>query len=208
MKNGHLLLLAALMAAAACSDSTGGGDGGTPPGNLNFLRLAPTAPQLCADSVVAYFKKNPSGQDSSIALTFPDEGSDCSGSTHDFLRLTLKGTSLLRNPDSTLISNGDSVKITVRWVGSDSVLFDLQPTGLQFDLQDPAKLKIDYGDCGDDLNHDNHVDGQDTTVEQHLDIWRQEHPGDDFVRVGTAKSEDDNEIDARLNGFSRYAIAY
>jgi hypothetical protein len=208
MKNRKVFLFAALLAAAACSDSTGGGGGGTTPGDLTFLRLAATAPQLCADSVGAYFKKNPSGQDTAIALTFPEEGPDCNGSTEDFLRLTLKGGSLLRNPDSTLISNGDSVFIYVKWVGSDSVLFDLYPTGLVFDPENPAKLKINYGECGDDLNHDNQVDNEDHDVEQRLDIWRQEHPGDDFVRVGTAKSDEDKEIDARLNGFSRYAIAY
>ena len=211
MKNGQILLLAALVAAAACSDSTGGGGVGTPPGNLNYLRLASNAPPLCADSAGAKFGKDPNGQDQEIALFFPVSGNlaDCAGgATKDFLRLKLKSTSLLRYPDGNLIADGDSVFISVKWVGSDSILFDLQPTGLLFDPQDPAELKIEYGEASDDLNHDSHVDGEDSTIEQHLDIWRQERPGDDFIRVGTAKSEDAKEIEAKLNGFSRYAIAY
>jgi hypothetical protein len=204
----HKALSAAalVVACTACSDTTGGGGGGRT--DLTFLRLAPTAPPLCSSTVSAWFKKDPAGQDSTIALVFPQAGSTCAGSTEDFLRLRLKPLSLQRWPDSTLIANGDSVLITVTWVGNDSILFDLQPTGLIFDVANPAELKIEYGEASDDLNHDGRVDGEDGTIEHALDIWRQEKPGDPFVRVGTGKAEDSNEIEARLNGFSRYAIAY
>ena len=202
-------LAAALIAAlTACSDSTGGGGGRT---DLTYLSLAATAPPLCFDSTGAKFGKDPNGQDQEMALVFPESGNlaDCAaGPTRDFLRLKLKKTSLLRYPDGNLIANGDSVFIYVRWVGSDSILFDLQPTGLIFDPRNPAELKIEYGEASDDLNHDGRVDTEDGTIEHELDIWRQERPGDPFARVGTAKAEDSNEIEATLNGFSRYAIAY
>jgi hypothetical protein len=204
-------LLAAVLVAGgtACSDSTGGGGGGGT--DLTFLQLADTAPPLCADSNGAKFGKDPNGQDQEIALVFPVSGNlaDCAGGpTEDFLRLKLKKTSLLRYPDGNLIANGDSVFIYVKWVGSDSILFDLQPTGLLFSLAEPAELRIEYGEASDDLNHDGQVDTEDTAIEHELDIWRQEKPGDPFVRVGTGKAEDSNEIEAKLNGFSRYAIAY
>ena len=196
------------VAAAACAESTGNG-GGTPAGDLNFLELAAGAPALCNDSAGAWFIKDSSGgADQEVALTFPDNGSTCAGNTHDFLRLRIKGSSLQRLPDSTLIDSGDSVFIYVKWVGSDSILFDLQPTGLLFDPLDPAELRIEYDESGPDLNHDGHSDGEDDVIEQRLDIWRQEKPGDPFVRVGTARSEANKEIEAKLNGFSRYAIAY
>lgn len=204
------VLMAATVVTAACSDSNSS-DGGTPGSELSFIRLAPNAPALCNDSTGAYFVKSVNGSDQEIALTFPESGNpaDCvGGNTEDFLRLILKPNSLLRRPDSTLVSNGDSVFIYVKWVGNDSILFDLQPSGLLFDPANPAKLKIEYGEAGDDLNDDGNVDGEDSTAETRLDMWRQEKPGDPFVRVGTAKSEDDNEIEARLNGFSRYALAY
>jgi len=200
-------LLAVVLAASACSDSTGG-DTTRPPADVTVLRLAATAPPLCADSAGAYFRKDPNGQDQEIALVFPEGGGSCAGSTEDFLRLKLKPLSLQRWPDSTLFANGDSVFIWVKWVGSDSILFDLEPSGLIFDPANPAELKLEYGEASDDLNHDDRVDGEDSTIEQRLDVWRQEKPGDPFVRVGTAKAEDSKEIEARLNGFSRYAIAY
>ncbi|HWA56871.1 MAG TPA: hypothetical protein VG692_06445 [Gemmatimonadales bacterium] len=207
----YTLMAAALVTVAACSDSSTSSDGGTPPSGLTVLRLTGTAPALCGDSTGAWFVKDPNGQDQEIALVFPETGDpgDCTlGQTHDFLRLKLKKISLLRRPDNTLISDGDSVFISVKWVGNDSILFDMRPSGLLFDPANPAELHIEYGEAGDDLNHDGRVDGEDSVVETKLDIWRQERPGDPFFRVGTAKSEDNNEIEARLNGFSRFALAY
>jgi hypothetical protein len=203
-----LLGAALAAAAAACAESTGTG-GGTPTGDLNFLLLANAAPALCNDSAGAWFVKDSGGGRQEIALSFPENGATCgSGSTHDFLRLRIGGSSLQRRPDSTLIKWGDSVFISVKWAGRDSILFDLKPTGLLFDPLDPAELRIEYDECGSDLNRDGRTDSEDDDVETRLDIWRQERPGDPFVRVGTARSEENKEIDAKLNGFSRYAIAY
>jgi hypothetical protein len=93
-------------------------------------------------------------------------------------------------------------------VSVDSILFELQPTGLKFNPDVPAELRIHYDQADDDLNDDGGVDEEDDLVEQELDIWRQEAPGEPFVRVGTAKSEELEEIEAELTSFSRYAIAY
>ncbi|MBL8978582.1 MAG: hypothetical protein JNM53_09225 [Gemmatimonadetes bacterium] len=202
---------AALIAlAAACSDSTGGG-GGTPPDQLTYLRLPPTAPPLCADSTGGWAVKDPNGQDFEIALVFPESGNlaDCTGgSTEDFLRLKIEKLALLRYPNGNLVSNGDSVFISVKWVGADSILFDLEPSGLTFDPAKPADLKIEYDELNDDLDGDGDTDAEDADIEQQIDIWRQAKPGDPFVKVGTGKIEDQNEIEAKLLGFSRYAIAY
>jgi hypothetical protein len=200
-----ILLGAAIV--AGCSDSTGEGGGGS--GTPTPLLLSAAAPALCADSTGAWFRKDPiNGQDSTIALVFPEVGSTCQGSTEDFIRLTLKKTSLLRYPDGNLIANGDSVFISVKWVGSDSILFELKPSGLQFNPAEPAELKIEYDEAGPDLDRDGDVDAEDTEVEHRLDIWRQAQAGAPFVRVGTGKIEDSNEIEAQLTGFSRFMIAY
>lgn len=206
-----VLMAAAMVGAAACSDSSNSSDPGTPGSQLTFLRLISNAPALCSDSTGAWFVKNPDGQDQEIALVFPENGdpANCAlDQTEDFLRLKLKKVSLLRWPDGNLISDGDSVFISVKWVGNDSILFDMQPSGLIFDPANPAELHIHYTEAGDDLNDDGTVDGGDDVVEAKLDIWRQEHPGDPFFRVGTAKSEELNEVEAKLNGFSRFALAY
>jgi len=205
-KHARTILLGAAI-VAGCSDSTGEGGGGGN-GAPTPLLLAATAPDLCADSTGAWFKKDPAGQDSTIALVFPEVGSDCQGSTEDFIRLTLKKTSLWRYPDGNLIADGDSVFISLKWVGNDSILFELKPSGLQFDVDNRAELKIEYGEAGDDLNGDGDVDSEDAEIEHRLDIWRQAQPGDPFVRVGTGKIEDSNEIEAKLTGFSRFMIAY
>jgi len=206
-----ILPAAVALVAVACSDSSISSGGGTPPAELSYLRLAPTAPPLCADSTGAWFAKDPNGQDQEIALQFPESGNlaDCpAGSKEDFLRLKLNKLSLLRRPDGTLISNGDSIFISVKWVGNDSILFELRPSGLQFDPAVPAVLKIEYGEAGPDLNRDGSIDGADDVVEDKLDIWRQERLGDPFFQVGTGKIEETNEIEAKLNGFSRFALAY
>lgn len=200
----HVLLTAAIVTAGCSSDSTNEGGTETP----TPLLLAATAPALCSDSAGAWFKKDPAGPDSTIALVFPENPPDCQGSTHDFLRLKLKGNSLSRYPDGTLIANGDSVFISVKWVGNDSILFELKPSGLQFDQDDRAELKIEYDEVGDDLNHDGDHDEEDDDIERRLDIYRQEHPGAPFVRVGTGKIEEEHEIEAKLSGFSRFMIAY
>ena len=207
MRVQSLMLPTTLLAAGllACSDSTGGGGNTRPPSQLTFIRLAPTAPTLCADSVGFWAVK---GVGTEAALEFPEAGSTCAGETEDFVRLKLDSQSLSALPDGTPIATGDSVFISIVWVGNDTIMFHLAPTGLTFDPAHPAKLKIEYGEAGDDLDEDGDTDAADAQVESEMSIWRQPTLSDDFVKLGTVKSEDTNEIEADLNGFSRYAIAY
>lgn len=198
-------LLALGVASAACSNATDSGQVVAPPGSLNYLRLAPTAPTLCSNTVTFDAIK---GTRVEGALVFPEPGDDCNGSTEDFVRLRIDAQSLLEMPDGTPINDGDHVTITMTWVGGDSIMVELEPTGLVFDPKHPARLKIEYDEASDDLNHDGNVDQADDDIEQELGMWRQAAPGDDFVLIGTIKLEDENEIEAKLNGFSRYAIAY
>jgi hypothetical protein len=190
----------------ACSDSTSSDGGGTrPPSQLTFLTLSPAAPLLCETSI-SFWAYRGLGVDT--ALQFPEVGGDCLGSREDFLRLKIDQAGLQAYPDGTPFQLGDSVLITMSWVGNDSILFHLEPTGLLFDPTHPAELKIDYGEAGSDLNGDGSTDSEDDAVEHRLDIWRQPTLADDYVKVGVAKFEDSDEIEAKLNGFSRYAIAY
>ena len=207
MRINRLLPLSALVAiAAACADTSGdGGDNTVPPGQLNFIRLPPTAPTLCADTVRFWAKR---GVGIEGALVFPEPGDDCNGSTEDFVRLKLDAQSLLAYPNGTLFQPGDSVLITLAWVGNDSILVHLEPTGLLFDPAHPAELKIEYAETHGDLDDDGDVDTDDDSIEQQIDIWRQPTLVDNYTRVGTAKFEDTDEIEAELNGFSRYALAY
>jgi hypothetical protein len=82
--------------------------------------------------------------------------------------------------------------------GSGELLLELQPTGLQFRATEPAELEMEYREA----------EGVTAVIEAELGIWRQESPGDPFVRIGTVVIEDLDEVEAELTGFSRYALAY
>jgi hypothetical protein len=180
MKHQALFLLAAVAAiAAACADSNGSDDSGTPSGELNVLRLPPTAPPLCSDSVSALFTKRNTGGPQEIALQF-----------------------------GTPFNLGDTITITVKWVGSDSVLFEMRPTGLKFSPTAMARLRIQYDECHGDFNDDGQDDDDDAEAEANFQVFRQENPGEDFFPVGTLVVKDEDRIDADLPGFSRYMIAY
>jgi hypothetical protein len=193
---------AATLLVTACGSSDPADDDIRPPGELSIVRLASTSPPLVSPVDSAYCKK---GADCEISIYFQDE---VGGQGEEYLRLRVDAPTLLERPDGTPFAVGDSILIRVSVVSPDSILFDLQPTGLKFDPDVPAELRIHYDHADDDLDEDGDVDEEDDLIEQELDIWRQEAPGEPFVRVGTAHSAELEEIEAELTSFSRYAIAY
>jgi hypothetical protein len=195
-------LVAAALLVTACGSSDPGDDDIRPPGELSIIRLAATSPPLWNPVDSFYAKK---GVDREVSIFFQD---GVGGQGEEYLRLRVDAPTLLERPDGTPFAVGDSILIKVSVVSPDSILFELQPTGLKFDPDVPAELRIHYDHADDDLDDDGDVDTEDDLVEDQLDIWRQEAPGEPFVRVGTAKSEELEEIEAELTGFSRYAIAY
>ncbi len=180
-----------LLATVACSDATAPLDT-RPPAQLNILRLLPTAPPLLADSTTFTACK---GQGAEGRLVFND-GSG--GEGEEFARLTLDGASLFAKPDGTLFAPGECVQITMALDDPTQILVRLEPSGLRFDPSHPAQLKLEYGEA----------EGVDSTVQAQISIWRQENPGDPFVRIGSAVIENLQEVQADLLGFSRYALAY
>ncbi len=199
------LLVAALAAAVlSCSDSSApsGNDQSKPASELTILRLSEGSP-LLFNPVVSFYAVRGQNRE---ARVFFDDGQGRAGD--EYLRLLLDGTSLLTYPDGTQFADGDSVLITVRVVDPGRSLFELEPAGLQFSPQFPAKLRIRYQRLDDDLNADGKVDVADVELELTLGIWRQETPGDPFVRLKTTLLNDLDEAEAALDGFSRYALAY
>jgi hypothetical protein len=162
------------------------------------IRLPLIHQALLTDSVQFWAVK---GQDREGALQFVG--------LEDFLRLRVKPQSLQARPDGSPIADGDSVLITIKATG-DSVLFSLEPSGLTFSAAEPAELKIEYGQVGDDFNHDGSVTQIDTMLRSQLAIYRQPTPGAPFTRITTTAENDESleEIEAKLTGFSRYAISY
>lgn len=161
---------AILMAfAVACSSdmaSSGGPGTERPPGQLNFARLATTAPALESDTVSFWAVK---GRGVEQKLYFLDSQGERG---EEYMSLKLANETLSRRPDGSVIAEGDSVLITIHVVDPTQVLFELQPSGLQFSASDPAELKIRYAECDDDFNDDGEVDDADSTAEAALGIWR------------------------------------
>ena len=198
----HLALVGVAGLAVSCSDSAAPGDTTKPPAELTIVKLAQTSPPLLNPDTSFYAKR---GEDREVRIFFADiEG----GEGEEYLRLRVDSQSLLARPDGTLFQAGDSILIQVQVVDPAQFLFELQPSGLTFSSAAPALLKIHYDHANDDFNEDGRVDQEDDSIETSLSIWRQEHPGDPFVRLGPAVAKDLKEIEAELQGFSRYALAY
>jgi hypothetical protein len=199
-----LLLAVCAGAAASCSDSSSPSDGGgsKPPSELNVVHVSPTSTPLVSTTVSFYAVR---GQNSEGSISFQGTGG---GEGEEFVRLRIDANTLLALPDSTPILPGDSVLITLTVVDPTEMLFDLQPTGLQFSPADPAELKIHYDHADGDINDDGVSNALDDTLERTLAIWRQEKPGDPFVRLTSVLTIETDEATADLTGFSRYALAY
>lgn len=178
--------------AAACSDSTAPA-GGRPPSELTFLQLKVTAPPLLANSITFAACE---GQQAEGQLFF-DDGRGREG--EEFARLKLDSHSLLAHPDGTPFAPGECIDITMsKDPTSSDVMVQLEPTGLKFDANHPAELRLDYGE----------VEDVDPIVLGKVGVWRQEHPGDPFELIGSAIQTDILKFRANLAGFSRYALAY
>lgn len=198
---GLWLLPLSLLALWGCgSDGTGPGE--LPEGELTILRLAANAPPF-ESSTVSFFAKK--GENREGRIFFLDEDGKRG---EEFARLKVDGPSLLTRPDGTPFVTGDSILITMRVVNPAQVLIELEPAGLLFSPLKPAELRLDYEFADEDFDEDGDVDDRDRDLEPTFAIWRQLVPGAVFVRLGSVKIEDLREIEAKLNGFSRYAIAY
>jgi hypothetical protein len=202
----RILLLAAWAGAAvSCSDSgSPPDDGGTskPPSDLSVIHVAPSSTPLFNTTVSFYAKR---GENREGSISFQDAGG---GEGEEYVRLRIDANTLLALPNGDAIPPGDSVLITLTVVDPTEMLFDLQPTGLKFNPADPAELKIHYDHANGDLNDDGVSNGLDDALERTLAIWRQENPGDPFVRLVSVLTIETDEANAELTGFSRYALAY
>ncbi len=186
----------------SCSDASGPGDSPRPPAQLNVLQLDQSSPPLF-NPVDSFYAKR--GENRELRVFFQDEQG---GQGEEYLRLRVDAQSLLSLPDGTPIPSGDSVLIHVAVVDPAQLLFEMQPSGLRFSSDAPARLTIHYAHCSGDFNDDGRVDGEDDSIETILGIWRQEAPADPFVRLGSVVVKEQKEIEAALQGFSRYALAY
>lgn len=192
------VIIAAL--AFACGENTG--PGGRPNTDLHVIRQDTLAPQLVALQG-SFWAKVGDGRD--LRLNYAGAAADTG---EDFLRFEVPGDGLLRKPDGSPFQAGDSILITVTVIDSSRFLFRFEPTGLVFNPEHPARLKIHYFDANHDFDGDGDIDTADEAIEHVLDLWRREASTSPWFRIGSVKFEELDELDANILSFSEYAVAW
>ncbi|MFL5384393.1 MAG: hypothetical protein ACJ8GN_17870 [Longimicrobiaceae bacterium] len=170
------------------------------PGNeLTFIRAADDAPPLAANQVQVWAK---AGDGRRVAIPYAKVG-EYGGD--DCLEFKIPGDALYRRPDGTLFQKGDSVLITITVVDPELFNFRFEPAGLQFRADKPAELRISYKWADRDFNGDGEEDNDDARF--NFGIWKQETDASDWIRIGTVKDADLEELRADIRGFTKYAMA-
>lgn len=190
-----------LVASVSCNSSTAPQQKSS--NDLHFLRIATGMPPLAATTGSFWAKV---GQGGGIDLWYRPKPGE-SDSTK-FLEFRLDGESLAQRPNGLAFAPGDSILITVTVPDSTQLMVQFSPSGLKFSSDHQAKLKMFFGEVGDDINHDGNVDQEDGAAAQQISVWRQEAVGQPWYKVFSAVLQDQKEVDASLSGFTGYALAY
>ena len=198
-----ILALAGTLGSAACHDGTAPAPLSRSADQLHFVRPSPTAPSL-PDTAVSFWAKR--GEDRELRLYY--NAPSGSGVGEEFLRFSVPAAALAQRPDGSAIAVGDSVLISVRVIDPSRLIIEFQPAGLKFTAASPARLRFDLGETDSDLNGDGVVNAADDSLETQLSFWRQEAPGQPWLKVVSAVFTDLNEAEADVFGFSGYALAY
>jgi hypothetical protein len=204
------LLCTAMLAVACSSDGATppvtptNPDSGTPQASLQFLRPA-TGATLSRDSVSFWAVR---GQNREVAMYYkPFAGSSDSVR---FLRFKVDNVSLLKRPDGTTFATGDSVLITIKVLDFSKLITQFSPSGLTFSTSKPAELRLDFGHCDQDFNHDGVVNSTDTNLVPTFAIWKQEQLGQPWVKLTSAVEVNGSltEVKADVGSFTNHAVAY
>lgn len=182
-----------VLLASGCDGegTTGSAPEVRPEGELEFVPVRSDAPPLeTRDTSFWAF----AGEQADLRLRFGGSGGPGTGSR--FLEFELDEGSLLSYPDGTPFAPGDSVLISVS-VDEGLYRVAFEPSGLAFNPDEPAELELDYDLADEDALEDEGL----------FEIWRQEQPGEEWVRIESLRSDDLDDIEAELSGFTRFALA-
>ena len=186
-----------------CSDAAPTAPDVRPVNGLRLLSVTADAPAL-ATTVSSFYAVR--GRNAGIDIWYrPKAGSRDSTK---FLEFRLDNTSLDRRPDGTVFAEGDSVLITLTVTDPKHLIVDFQPSGLRFTTKNPGRLKMFFAQCGDDLDGNGSVDGEDDAIENQLSIWRQESVLAPWIKLSSVEVKSNKEVDASIAGFTGYALAY
>ena len=201
------IAVAATLLTSCSGESSTGVDGGViiaPEAQLNFLRPA-TGLTLSAQTRSFWAVK---GQDREVAMYYRPllSGSD----SVRFLRFRVRGSSLLARPDGSAFATGDSVLITISTLDFARLITQFLPSGLTFNPQQPAELRLDFKNANQDFNRDGVVNQADATIAAGFAIWKQEAVGLPWQKLTSAVeiSGGLSEVKADVGSFTNHAIAY
>lgn len=197
-------LCAAMVAVAgACTSASGPGSTPPPRASVNVVVQDSTYKPLLSAQGSFYAKV---GEGREVRLVY--QGTIATDSGAELLRFEVPNDGLAQRPDGTPFGPGDSIKITVTVVDAKKFLFDFQPSGLQFNPNDPARLKVEYRYANHDYDANGIIDPADAAIATQLDLWRREPPDTLWYRFGAVKFADLEEFDANILSFSVYAVAW
>jgi hypothetical protein len=200
MRSKWLAIL--LLGAIAACDGASVTEPLVPEDSLEFLRFPAELAPLVTNTGSFWAV---SGENREMVLRYAPEPGEDEGD--EFLRFKVAGNSLFQRPDGTRFLRGDSVRITVRVDDARRFLFEFEPSGLRFDPNQPAEMRVRYRRIGDDLNGDGLTNDDDIEFEQRLNFWKRERSGDPWQRIGTVRFEDLKELEAEIEDFTGFCIA-
>lgn len=196
----RICLLGAALLVTSCGDSTGPDT--RPDDGLNILRVAADAPPLEASEVSFYAVR---GRGSEGILYFQDGNG---GRGQEYLRFTLDNESLITDAGGLPVAIGDSVLIRITVVDPAEIQFQFEPAGIVFNPLHMPELRIRYDESDHDFNEDGLENAEDSEIETRLSLWRQELPGGVYIKLPSLLTADVDEVEGKVAGFSRFAIAY
>ena len=195
------ILLVGTAALASCGESTS--PQGKQTNELHFLRLAPTSPPLASQTAAFYAKV---GEDREIRMFFRPRPLETDST--EFLRFRVDAGALARRPDGSAFAAGDSILITITMTDLSRLIVDFQPSGLRFNTQRPAELKIRYENADHDFDDDGDEDARDLSLEGTFNIWMRENATQPWFPLGSIRHLEIDEVEADIFGFTNHALAY
>lgn len=191
--------------AIACSESNGPTPPPVPTSQLHILLQDASAPPLL-DAVASFWAVKGEGRE--VRMFY--QGAAPGEIGEEFLRFEVPDDGLYRRPDGSLFQVDDSILITIRIPDPAKFSFEFEPSGLRFNPDKPARLKLKYLLSDHDFDEDGIAgDADDVEIEaDSIDVWRRQPPDTVWFRLGALKLESADELYAEILHFTDHAIAW
>lgn len=187
--------------AWACSDSTNSTP--TTPAQPHFVVQGSTAPPLYAESTSFWATYD---GDREARLYY--QGASPGDSGEELLRFTVPAGALARRPNGTVFGPGDSILITIK-ADTSQFIFTFEPTGLQFDPLNAARLRVQFVEANQDFDADGKITTSDSIAKSKLVFWRREPTDTVWTSItGSLVFEELDEIEGSITSFTEYAVAW